>query len=95
MDFVTLLEQELGKLAAVLAGDAGDECFLQSLSPNIPRGMGLFQRFSCKGQQGLRLSQALLQCRMRDRLTVVITQVALLAQTIQDPTVKTRLQAVV
>ena len=28
VDFVAFLEQELGEIRAVLAGDAGDECFL-------------------------------------------------------------------
>ena len=30
VDFVAFLEQQIGEIAAVLPGDAGDECFLHA-----------------------------------------------------------------
>ena len=51
VNFITLLQQELSKIAAVLAGDAGDECFFHVFYPLfylyfLPY-TNLFKHFHC------------------------------------------------
>jgi hypothetical protein len=76
VDFVALLQQELGKVGAVLAGDAGDECDLVGhgrLELNISGGnlqTGNPRPHVARKCQHQRIDKLLLDCERRDRITI-------------------------